>query len=703
MSSVRARGLDAEGSVLITGRPDPQGRRPVAWVRPDPQRPHGMRCLRGSVAVNADAGFSLGGDPLDYMQMRCQGESLAREAEEDLAADPLSPPPPAAETRARLRENFWRPAPQAERLLLLGRMDEAAEALLGLEGRLQGEDLAEALEKEGWPFSRRMAAAAESMRECPAEQDPAPLLWYGAGGETGRVRRQAAGSMPVLAGIIAASPDLRRAVDGRQSLTDGIRSLYPGMGAGGVKRLGRISGGTADQSALAADPFAAAEGEDAIGVARERHTPLAGAWRTAEAVAWLERAARRTGGVNVVPDSAEEWGSFTTIWSGMIMPLAAQFGAAEDSMCPRPGGSWRKMHESLGRDLECGGQLPDRHQLNIAVVDAAEVAQRLAAEILLPVMIQAAAGRNRRFQAAAWLENPAARLAARETARSMLSPPKAKQPLRQTAQTVRAALTRLTRLDSALEAGQPDDGASRPLVAGWRESWAAPFRDTAVADRSGARVPVSFFRSREEMREESRIMGHCIGQMRGYWSSCWRGTHIAAHIGPPGSADGSASAYFSVDGGGDRLVLREIRGRRNRNPPEECRRAAKALEGGAAAGLETDPLRAEFLRWLATPEAAAAFRRGGAQGEATADPETVWRTGWNRVCGYACENREPLAGLWNVWREILPAAAGVDSPEAWVWRSAAARDALKELDAETHGLLSEAARNRAAAPAAPGR
>ena len=714
-------------SVAVLAEAPDDGHVSLAVLAADMDRPGAVVCRRSRVHARWTAAPGEGprdAAALAFLVSMIRGASARAPAvSEDEFLDPLAPPPPAAARalrlppfakseiagrdggRAAVFNAGWSVCGAAETLIAMGRMDGpdgAAAELLG--PAAGGGDVRSELTRLGWGYWRglessglNMDAAAAAMAQCPGDATAAALIWYAAPGEAGRIRRQAAGSMPILAGVIAAAPELRRAVDDRHSLTAGLRALFPALGAGGVKRLGRVISGTAPQERLAAEPFDAAGGRDATGVVRERYTPLAGSWRTAEAIAWLERAAVRTGGVNLVPDSEDEWSSYTHLWSGMIMPLAAVAAGDEDSLLPKPAGGWRQLHASLARDLECGNRLPDRHELNTAVVDAVELSNRLADEILLPVMVSAAAERGHRISTWHYDGNTDARLALRAAARMMLIPPRAKQPLRQVAQSMRAGITRLIRMDSIVDAARSDTTPQQrqQRQEGFADkAWQPPWEDCRVPARApAAAVPVRFLRSREEMRTEGSEMGHCIGRMRSYWSSCWAGTHVAAHVGGPGEA--GASAYYKISAETGALDLMEIRSLRNRPPTPAVRDAAKeTARQSRLGGLSANPDYGSYRDWLISPEAAEVQ---GTRRTAQDDRGGEARR-WRAIIDYEPDDKDTLNALWEVWREILPAASGVNSPAAWVWRSPAARDALQVLDPEAYDLMAAAPRRAAPEP-----
>ena len=219
---------------------------------------------------------------------------------------------------------------------------------------------------------------------------------------------------------------MRAAVEGRRSLNEALRRVYPNLGKGGLKRLGRIRTGTADQTAMG-EAFGGTDDADAINTVRERRLPLGGRWQVAEAIRWLDGAARSSGGIDIVPDNASDWHAFSSIWSGMIMPMAAHFDGGMLGMRPQ-NGQWHRLLEGLQGDLGLAS-LPDRRVLNVAVVDAADLADRLAGDIILPVAVSEIERRR-----AAWRPTGdrvgTVRMQARQAALDMLIPPGSKQPLR---------------------------------------------------------------------------------------------------------------------------------------------------------------------------------------------------------------------------------------------------------------------------------
>ena len=573
----------------------------------------------------------------------------------------------------------------------------AAELSLEWEPR----DLDDRMAAQGWDFAARcrqdgldLRAGAAAFAACPGDAELASVRWYGAGGRQGEIRRQAARAMPLFAGAIARSPSLRRCVDRQESLRDQLRRLYPALGSGGLKRLGRITGGTAEQAALG-EAFTQAEGEDAIGVARRRRLGLAGAWKTEEAISWLDGLAQAAGGVDLVPDSDEEWASCSAIWSGMLMPMQAHLGG--DSMrITAPGGKWQALHAALARDLEWpAGDLPARQPLNVAIVDAVELADQLATDIILPVIHQAVVrhGGDRHPGYGGAVARPETLQAARLAAIGMLVPVRAKQPCRAVATSVRQGLTRLTRLEgirAATETAIPETATG----AGWAaRNWEIPFRSPEMQVANGATF--SFIQDIDTLKAEGSRMRHCIGRSTmPYWRRCWAGEGLAAHVTPAwqtgsDNAAKGATAFFTIEHGDTRptLSLRSLYGFANASVRQTGNRFRQAVDEllamHARQELEANPHWPAFLAWAETP--AARQLRG-------ADPDAApRRSRLHAICGRDPGDAAMTQALWAEWREVIPGASGIDAPGRAVWRSAAAREVLSMASQSTYEAMLGAA------------
>ena len=510
-------------------------------------------------------------------------------------------------------------------------------------------------------------AGFRAFSACPGDADPSACRWYSAPGDTGFDRRQAAGASPLLAGTIARNPTVRAAVEERRSLNEALRRVYPNLGKGGLKRLGRIRTGTADQMAMG-EAFGGTDDADAINTVRERRLPLGGRWQVAEAIRWLDGAARSSGGIDIVPDNAKDWHAFSNIWSGMIMPMAAHFDCVMLEMRPQ-NGQWHRLLEGLQSDLGLAS-LPDRRVLNVAVVDAADLADRLAGDIILPVALsEISKRRDTPHPTGDWLGE--IRMQARQAALNMLIPPNSKQLLRACATTVRRGLTRLTALETA-RAGEAEGTASDALHGRYacEQAWEPPWEDWSSPDGSA----VSWLRTADEMRQEGREMGHCIGRFSSYRNSCRMAAAIACRITGPGGE--RATAYLRL-GDSDRPRPSEMHGRRNRPAPPACARAMTGfLEAERAGSVPRRAERADYLDWVHSPEGQATVATGG-EGKPSV---------WTRLCGRRVTG--PEAGqrtveLWDIWKEVLPGASRASVPEQAVWCQPVSGQLLKNLSPPT--------------------
>ena len=620
--------------------------------------------------------------------------------------DPLDPfaldlastasPTPVLDGRLNLRQTQLYEVQAA-----IGRIWRLAASELSLEW--EPRELDAQLAGLGWDFQARaaqagleLAAGARSFSACPGDADLASVRWYGAAGRQGEIRRQAAQAMPLFAGVIGRSPALRRCVDRQESLLAQLRRSYPALGSGGLKRLGRIAGGTAEQAALG-EAFAAAQGEDVIGVNRQRRLSLAGAWKSEEAIAWLEGLAKSAGGVDLVPSSDTEWAACSAIWSGMLMPMQAHMGG--DSMrIEVQGGKWQALQAALARDLEWPeGEPPGRSALNTAIVDAVELADQLAADIILPVIDQAVVqhcGMRTQGHLAAVhaLCHPDTAQAARLVAIEMLVPARAKQPCRAVAAAVRAGLTRLTRLEG--HRSRPEGGAAGETDAsrGWAaRNWEIPLASGEVQVANGATF--RFIHDIDSLKAEGSSMRHCIGRdTMPYWKRCWAGDGLAAHVTPAwperGHGQHGATAFFELVGAGapgdaPALRLHALHGFANsgvNRTGHPFRVAVDQLLAMQAAG-ELAPNRrwGEFRQWAASPEA----RRLRGAGEEVETHQTRLHT----VCGRDPADHEITRALWGEWRQVIPGAGGIDAPARAVWRSEAARQVLAIASPATYEAM----------------
>ncbi len=683
--------LPAQNALVLSGpaASHPPGRQRSLLLQADPGRP-GWLSIEG-------ADVPAGGDAV----------AMWRLDRPDIEFDPLDPmsfgavEKPANARRAPSRPLLASQVQAYEVLAATGRLAEVCETEFALDesdvARIGGR-----LELAGWGFAEWSSRAGYDLQAglaafaaCPTDCDLASIRWYAAPGREGGTRRQAAASMPLFAGVIARNPRLRACVDRQRPLSDDLRRLFPSLGAAGIRRLGRISSGTADQGRLG-EAFTCAGGDDVLGHARRRRLPLEGPWRSEEVARWLEDLACRSGGVDLVPSSDEEWESCSAIWSGFLLPVSTHLGADFLSVRP-PGGRWRQMHESISRDLDWPyDSLPDRRDLNVAVVDAVEIADRLAADIILPVIHQTIVTSGEARPEMSIHNNEQIRFRLRRAAYEMLVPASAKQPVRVLSTMVRHGLTRLNRIEE-LRAGE-DCGGQRVRTgeaAGWSDKrWEIPHRGE-IRMPNGA--VVSFIPDRETLREEGSRMRHCIGRDHmGYWRRCWNGTGTACHIGPGPSwvapqgerhwQDG-ATAFLAVAEDGS-LSLSALHGYNNRfvrnsgNPYSQAADQFLDMHNCRQLGISEDWER--FLAWTRTEA-----------GRQTTTGRTHTST-WEQACGYDSLDAGITEALWSEWRTVAHGCSGIDVPARAVWRSPSARAVLDMISPATCRAMSAGTAEHAA-------
>lgn len=566
--------------------------------------------------------------------------------------------------------------------------------------------------RQGWQYGRwleesghDLQAGAAVFHACPSDADLSSVRWYGAPGRLGEVRRQAAAAMPLFAGIIARNPTLRACVDRQQPLSERLRKALPSLGAGGIRRLGRVSSGTAEQGVLG-EAFTRAGGEDVLGNTRQRRLPLAGGWRTEEAIMWLDGLAGKSGGVDMVPSSDGEWASFSSIWSGMLLPVSTHLGNDSQRISP-PGGSWCALHEGLAKDLDW--QNPDppaRQALNVAVVDAIELADLLATDVILPVIHQAIIRAAQPADGCRVEGNEQVRTCLRQAAYEMLVPVRVKQPYRALAGLVRQGLTRMSRLEAVRHDGEHGGrmAATNPLTEDWvRERWAVPFRGELTMPNGAV---IRFIPDRDGLRAEGKAMHHCIGRDgMGYWRACWSAKGAAAHVSPgPGwdeldptgqgrmgsisNRAAGATAYFEVDSNGW-LSLSQLYGYQNARVNRSGSPFRDAVQDFVRmqdeGELVPNPAWPEFRAWAKSD---AAIELTGRR---------VFRNPWEQICGYDPLEAGRTEALWLEWRELVPGAGRIDEPARAVWRSESARSALEMISPATFRAMAE----QAPAPARP--
>ena len=504
------------------------------------------------------------------------------------------------------------------------------------------------LEESGFLLSSRIRAAYDVakavrvLRHDGGDSGPQALAWYGARGPTGDVRRQAASTMPVLAGLLASDERMRKAIDNRHEVSSVIRARYPGLGKGGVRRLVKLRSPGESRKSLAAIYGGGTTAEDVMGDVRDRSRTLSGRWRLESACKDLAAAANP----NLVPSSDQDWDAFSTLYSGLMQPLELHLGMDMGAMIKSSKGAWYRLAMAVTGDL--GLDNMNRHSANVVALDMADMTELAMWQLVVPAIHRQSrtipALRVSNLEDAGLIRIQLDRqVQLREIARDIMIPPSSPQPVRAVAQLVRRGITRLNRLNSYLQQVRTGANANqardvlRLYPFGF---WPRPLADRDVWCHPDTGYTLAFITSKDELISEGKEMGHCIGG--GYYSNrIDRGAAFAVRVLPSGSAK-RATALFTIvigePGSLPRVQLSEIHGARNSRPDRDavtaCQALAAAFSSGSVALSDTLLIRRE----------------------AKMEQDHIRNTGlsWTELCGHDPGDPATTCEIWTIWRDVIP-------------------------------------------------
>lgn len=498
------------------------------------------------------------------------------------------------------------------------------------------------------------------------------VIWYGSGDpEKSRIRLQAAKSYPLLAGLIADSPYLARAVDAMEPIQDGLIERT-GLGKGALKRISKLQ----HAATIAANPFNAAvdEGEDALGVNRHRRFAVSGSTSLDFALARLSDLPP-----DRVPQDDRSWQIYNDILSGCAIPLANAFDLPIDKILGASKGDWVSFHATLARAADVAPGEFDRRRITLATLDVIQAVEELSRTAILPLVIQSISEENHDVPEVA-PEYVGTSLAA--GAKIVFG---ASKNIAATAfEHARRYASRIPALLAAASGEIEAPNAERVRQEYGPENFPHLVKDDFVASNG---LVIRPFKSYAQMIEESRRLEHCVGHY--YLQSALSGTPLLSVQ----SADGTESfstielrAKRSRDRDEVLASVRNVqhRGLNNSTPSEECREACDEFMAQLMAGeLATDI--DELEDWADSLRQA----RGAEPAIATQRPRQVT---WKSALGMDWENDDRRAAAWEEWRYVLGGRYGRAEHPGVLWSEKTCRDLLASMSPETAITLAERAR-----------
>lgn len=544
---------------------------------------------------------------------------------------------------------------------------------------MSGFDAISAARDKSLPFgvgdmgSLDLALAREAL-SAVSRPSSAAVAWYAsAQGDLARVRGQVARAMPILAGMIAESRDLSRAVDACAPIQP-LLTERTGLPKASIKRITKLR-----VPVPAAPLFEAGEavrGEDALGVNRTRRFTVSG-------VVSIEKAMRHLAELppDRTPRDDKEWSAFYDVLTGCVIPIANAFDLPVKTLLEASKGNWADYRATLARAADFDPDRFDRRTMALTTIDAIEAIEGFSRTAMMPQVLCSIEDTGEPlpmvtgeylvdgFEASAKLvlgnaKNVAAYLF---------------EVARRYAGRIPAMMEAEGRIAAEVDA-RPDQ---------YGETAFPILTDTFFASNGLILRPLRNF---DDLREEGQRMSHCVG---GYTS---KARDVRCHLFSIRTADETESLstleLTGLDGedpvtAAATLGIVQNRARRNGAPSAEARAATDEFMQALKSGLV--PIRFdELVDW----------KRRRAQ-----DPRSTRRTTpettWESVLEHDWRNEEIRTALWTEWRSVMGGRIGKSTSPGVVYSERAARALVGSMSPRAAAILMDQERSRAEAAPAP--
>lgn len=503
-------------------------------------------------------------------------------------------------------------------------------------------------------------------------------------------RIQAAKSYPVLAEIIANTPDIKRAIDARepiqQMLIDKTR-----LTKGALKRLSKVKA-PFDQSSASGDERVVTV-TDQLGVNRQSKFVVRGTLTLNQAIEHLSELPP-----DWVPDSDEAWQDFADVLGGLAIPMANITGKSVKDLMSSSKGDWKAFKASLAKAADISTDKFDRAQMSALSGEIMTMIETFARTAVLPMI----AGVLKRTNNAVVVQtNPdiintgleraieiAPSLICGKSKSIMAALLEAERRFISRDMTISAIATGLTQgqltehtnqlSEEQRKMGDMVGNLAFPVV---REAWTA----------SNGYV-ISPFRNEKEMREEGARMHHCVGSIHAQYGSS--GAYHYFSVYHPDTMDQPqqrGTLRIMPISPGSEIKIGEFRSLRNSDVNAACKAAFKEWKESF---LQDDLNRAgaRMDEWRS-------FRkeRGLNAANVSRTPEQIWM---GRI-GVQLKDETVPGLLWKEWSENVLSGWPSENPEV-MFRSKEVRDLLSTFSpAASHALIVEAEQRKQAETETP--
>jgi len=491
---------------------------------------------------------------------------------------------------------------------------------------------------------------------------PVAVAWYaGAVGDQARYRMQAAKAMPVLAGLIAESRDLSRAVDACEPIQP-LLSERTGLHKASVKRVMKLT-----VPVPAAPLFEAGEavrGEDALGVNRTRRFSVSG-------VVSIDKALRHLAELppDRTPRDDKEWAAFYDVLTGCAVPIANAFDLSVRDILDASKGNWVEYRATLARAADFDPDRFDRRTMALTTIDAIEAIEGFSRTALMPQVLSSIAGTGQPIPAVTgeFLVDgfdASARLVlgqAKNVAAHLF------EVARRYAGRIPAMMEAEGRIGAQVD---PEGRLDR-----YGDTAFPVLIETYIATNGLIVRPLRNF---DDLKEEGRRMSHCVG---GYTS---KARDARCHLFSIRTADEAESfSTLELTGlNGDHAVsaaanlgVVQNRAHRNGNPSMEAKAATEEFMRALKEGQL--PIRFdEVCAWKRQRAEDPGARR-------QVCPETTWES----VLEHDWTDTQMREALWAEWRTVMGGRIGKANTPGVIYTERSARNLVASMSPRAAAIL----------------
>ncbi len=531
--------------------------------------------------------------------------------------------------------------------------------------------LRQVADRTGEPVARKMLeavekldldSASEALRAVGAAGTGA-AKYYGEEAPDSADRRQAAGTYPLFAGMIARSTTLQKAVAEREPLQAAVQKMT-GLAPAALRRLAKV-----DRPPPADPVFGiheAARGEDALGIERRRLYAVSGRADIEDAIPMLSKL-----DPSWAPDSNEAWEAFTTILGSGVLSLSMIMDRPADEIVKTSKGNWTGWLKALAKDAGYNDENPvDRRRLSLAMSDAVQGIYELSQRVLLPLALSSI--EQRKFEtpyaSATYLE------AAFHAGLSVVCG-SAKNPLGALLAFSRSYVSRIGHIEEAVAEINKDMEARGITNEAYPPgTWPAMFRGTF--EHNG--VEIRCITSRDDLVKEGREMHHCVG---GYVDAGESGKSHFLSVRGPGPEDRSTLQFE----GEVEQYLRKRQHFSYYNGDVTPAHAAAVQALRQAITSKILPLDPKLAEWR--------------QEAAAGNLERMRQDRWGWVCNMVRPQEGVPEKLWHEWRGIIGGRAAKADKPGILYTDPKVRDMVRVLSPVAASVMEDEARKRAEARA----